>query len=62
VFAGKAGAYLSERLLASSTNIRLGWKGFPRENTSLPRKSVNYDRKNFIVQNPREEKNKQHSN
>jgi len=41
MFAGKAGAYLSEapspflkgRLLASPTNIRLGWKGFPEKNT-----------------------------
>jgi len=39
MFAGKAGAYPSEgtplqsRLLALPTNIRLGWKGFPRTNT-----------------------------
>ena len=35
MFAGKTGAYPSEapfRLLASPTNIRLGWKGFPRTN------------------------------
>jgi hypothetical protein len=42
MFAGKARAYLSEapfrysslgRLLASSTNIRIGWKGLPKTNT-----------------------------
>ncbi len=36
MFAGKAGAYPSEapfRLLASPTNIRLGWKGMPGTNT-----------------------------
>ncbi len=41
MFAGKAGAYPSEaplgaphkgRLLASPTNIRLGWKGLPGTN------------------------------
>jgi hypothetical protein len=39
-------------LLASPTNIRLGWKGLPRTNTSLLRKSVNYTCKKFIVQAP----------
>jgi hypothetical protein len=39
MFAGKAGAYLSEapfrrvRLLASPINIRLGWKSLPGTNT-----------------------------
>jgi len=35
IFVGKAGGYPSEngRLLASPTNIRLGWKGLPRTNT-----------------------------
>jgi len=42
MFAGKAGAYpieaplsvpLEGRLLASATNIRLGWRGLPGTNT-----------------------------
>jgi len=52
MFAGKAGAYLSGaplkgRLLASPTNTTLDWKGFPRTNTSLLQKSVNYGCKKF---------------
>ncbi len=46
IFEGKAGAYPSAlaapidgRLIASVTNIRLGWKGLHR---SLSRKYVNY--------------------
>ncbi len=38
MFAGKAGAdtrveHLKGRLLASPTNIKLGWKGLPETNT-----------------------------
>ncbi len=44
-----SGAPLQGRLLASPTNIRLGWKG---KHFSLLRKSVNYGRKSFIVQVP----------
>jgi len=37
MFAGKAGAYMSEAPFrcstASPTNIRLGWNGFPGTNT-----------------------------
>ncbi len=62
MFADKAGAYLSEalsstpikgRLLASTTNIRLGWKGLPETNTLLLRKSINYGRNKFYYTDPR---------
>ncbi len=50
MFLVKAGAYLSGaplwgRLLASSTNIRLGWKGSP--GTSTLAYYENYGRKKF---------------
>ncbi len=38
--------------LASPTNIRLGWKGFPEANTSFLRKSVNYGHKKFYSASP----------
>jgi hypothetical protein len=44
-----SGAPLYGRLLASPTNIRLGWKGKPGTNTSLLQNSVNYGRKKFYI-------------
>ncbi len=59
MFAGKAGAYPSEgasllgRLLASPTNLRLGWKGLPRTNTLAYYESLKITTvKSFIVQGP----------
>jgi hypothetical protein len=48
-----SGAPLQGRLLASLTNIRLGWKGMPGTNTlAYYKKSVNYSREKFIEQAP----------
>ncbi len=41
-----SGAPLQGRLLASLTNIRLGWRGLPGTNT-LAYYDINYDRKKF---------------
>jgi hypothetical protein len=41
---------------ALPANIRLGWKGLAGTNTSLLRKSVNYDRKKFYSTGPRDRK------
>jgi hypothetical protein len=47
MFVYKTGAPLKARLLASPTNIRLGWKAMEGTNTSLLHKSVNYGCKQF---------------
>jgi len=62
MFAAKAGAYTSEhlagaplysRLLASPTNIRLGWKSIPGTNTLAYYENLqNYGCKFFMVQAP----------
>ncbi len=47
-----SGAPLYCRLLASPTNIRLGWKSLPDKHSSLLRKPVNYGRKKFYNTGP----------
>ncbi len=45
-------APLEAKVQRLPTNIRLGWKGLPRTNTSLLRKSASTNVKSFIVQAP----------
>jgi hypothetical protein len=44
-----SGASHNGRLLASPTNVRLGWKGLPRSNTlAYYKKSINYGCKKVL--------------
>ncbi len=52
LFTDKTEAYLRMEHLASSANIRLGWKGLQRTNTIFLQKSVNFGRKKFYSTAP----------